>query len=205
MSEQTVSERPPWLLLFTDFLRAPTTSLRLPAKNRLVPESFKRFLFRQPDGKFFANRVSDRAANSVGRLKVSFGSHTLRIERKLNTLELVSITLDGQTLPSQEESYQGTVVKLVNLGSFSDFILMLRFIVFYFEDRRALVWDPTAQRQILRMLFLPPESARTWTEKERAILETDSHMRNLRAALTREQQSLTSAENTGSKRGGSAG
>ena len=71
---------------------------------------------------------------------------------------------------------------------------MLRFIVFYFEDRRALVWDQTAQRQILRMLFLPPESARTWTEKERAILETDSHMRNLRATLTRERGSLTRAE-----------
>ncbi len=71
---------------------------------------------------------------------------------------------------------------------------MLRFIVFYFEDRRALVWDQTAQRQILRMLFLPPESAKTWTEQERSILETDSRMRNLRSALTREQRSLTRAE-----------
>ena len=86
------------------------------------------------------------------------------------------------------------MVDHANLGSFGDFVLMLRFIVFYFEDRRALVWDQTAQRQILRMLFLPPESARTWTEKERAILETDSRMRNLRAVLTREQQSFTQAE-----------
>ena len=143
---------------------------------------------------FFAQRVADRAENAVARLSVSFGSHVLFIERKLSTLELVRLTLDGRTLPTDEEGYQGTLVDLASLGSFGDFVLMLRFIVFYFEDRRALVWDQTAQRQILRMLFLPPESARTWTEKERAILETDSRMRNLRAALTREQRSLTQAE-----------
>ena len=143
---------------------------------------------------FFAQRVADRAANAVARLSVSFGSHTLFIERKLSTLELVRLTLDGRTLPTDEEGYQRTLVELANLGSFGDFVLMLRFIVFYFEDRRALVWDQTAQRQILRLLFLPPESAKTWTEKERAILETDSRMRNLRAALTREQRSFTQAE-----------
>ena len=143
---------------------------------------------------FFAQRVADRAESAVARLSVSFGSHTLFIERKLSTLELVRLTVDGQTLATDEEGYQGTLVELANLGSFGDFVLMLRFIVFYFEDRRALVWDQTAQRQILRMLFLPPESARTWTDKERAILETDSHMRNLRATLTRERGSLTHAE-----------
>ena len=143
---------------------------------------------------FFAHRVADGAENAVGRLSVSFGSHTLFIERKLNTLELVCLTLDDRELPADEDSYQNTLVDLASLGSFGDFVLMLRFIVFYFEDRRALVWDRTAQRQILRMLFLPPESARTWTEKERGILETDSRMRNLRAALTREQRSFTQAE-----------
>ncbi len=143
---------------------------------------------------FFAHRVADRAENAVARLSVSFGSHTLCIERKLNTLELVRLTLDDRTLPTDEEGYQSTLVKLANLGSFGDFVLMLRFIVFYFEDRRALVWDQTAQRQILRMLFLPPDSAKTWTEKERDILEIDSRMRNLHAALTREQRSLTRAE-----------
>ena len=143
---------------------------------------------------FFAQRVADRAENAIGRLSVSFGSHTLFIERKLSTLELVRLTLDGRALPTDEDSYQRTLVELANVGSFGDFVLMLRFIVFYFEDRRALVWDQTAQRQILRMLFLPPESARTWTDKERAILETDSHMRNLRATLTRERGSLTRTE-----------
>ena len=146
------------------------------------------------DRTFFAQRVADRAENAVARLSASFGSHRLSIDRRLNTLELVRLTVDDRALPTDEEGYQGTLVELTGLGSFGDFVLMLRFIVFYFEDRRALVWDQTAQRQILRMLFLPPESARAWTEKERTILETDSRMRNLRNALTREQRTLTQAE-----------
>ena len=143
---------------------------------------------------FFSQRVADRAENAVARLSVSFGSHTVSIDRKLSTLELIRLTVDDRARPADEEAYQATLIELAGLGSFGDFVLMLRFIVFYFEDRRALVWDQTAQRQILRMLFLPPESARAWTEMERAILETDSRMRNLRNALTREQRSLTRAE-----------
>ena len=143
---------------------------------------------------FFAQRVADGAENAVARLTVSFGPRTLSLVRRLSTLDLVGLTLDGRPISTDEEAYQGTVVELAGLGSFGDFVLMLRFIVFYFEDRRALVWDQTAQRQILRMLFLPPESARSWTEKERAILETDSRMRNLRNALTREQRRVTRAE-----------
>ena len=143
---------------------------------------------------FFAQRVADRATDAVARLSVSFGSQNLLIERKLSTLELVGLTLDDLSLPTDEGECQGKLVELANLGSFGDFVLMLRFIVFYFEDRRALVWDQTAQRQILRMLFLPPDLATTWTEKERAILETDTRMRNLRAALTREQLSFTHAK-----------
>lgn len=152
---------------------------------RLLPHTERRF---------FAQRVADEAKDALARLSVSFGSRVLSIERKLSTLELVRLSLDDQGLPTDEDAYQATLVELANIGSFGDFVLMLRFIVFYFEDRRALVWDQTAQRQILRMLFLSPQSARSWTEQERSILETDSRMRNLRAALTREQNSLARTE-----------
>ena len=175
-------------------LTGPHDISSLTGQEELGSRRLQAFPLPPTERSFFAQRVADRAVNAVARLSVSFGSYTLFIERKLSTLELVRLTLDGRDLPANEEEYQGTLVELTNLGSFGDFVLMLRFIVFYFEDRRALVWDPTAQRQILRMLFLPPESARTWTEMERTILETDSRMRNLRSALTREQRSLTRAE-----------
>ena len=70
---------------------------------------------------------------------------------------------------------------------------MLRYLVFYFEDRRNLVWDPSAQRQLLRMLFLPPDVAQRWTRMERSILENDSRMRNLQAVVGKEETLLSRA------------
>ncbi len=57
-----------------------------------------------------------------------------------------------------------------------------------------MVWDPSAQRQILRILFLPDDIARKWTNDERAILQLDSRMRNLRATLNREERDFSSNE-----------
>ena len=140
---------------------------------------------------FFPNRVADKAANAVARLAVTIGSTELMIERKLSTLKLSAFSIDDVRQTNDEEYYQKVVMESAGVGSFGDFILMLRYLVFYFEDRRALVWDPTAQRQILRMLFLPPEIAQKWTEMERAVLEQDSRMRNLRNAVRKEERSLS--------------
>ena len=71
---------------------------------------------------------------------------------------------------------------------------MLRYIVFYFEDRRSLIWDPSAQRQLLRILFLAPQLARDWTTLERDILESDSEFRNLRAVANRQQRTVARHE-----------
>ncbi len=50
--------------------------------------------------------------------------------------------------------------------------------------------DASAQRQLLRLLFLSVDTAKEWSESERRILEVDSRARNLNAALTREERSL---------------
>jgi hypothetical protein len=141
-----------------------------------------------------ANRVADRAGGASSKILIALGQYEVSLERNLATLQLSEFFVDGVRQPTDETHYQTTMIRLSGVGSFGDFILMLRYLVFYFEDRRALVWDPSAQRQILRMLFLPSATAQGWTTQERAILETDSRMRNLQAALTREERSLS--ENT---------
>ena len=90
-----------------------------------------------------------------------------------------------------EEGLQALVAEHAGVGSFGDFILMLRYLVFYFEDRRQLVWDASAQRQLLRMLFLPPDVALRWTEMERSILQNDSRMRNFQAVVGKEEKLLS--------------
>lgn len=143
----------------------------------------------------FAQRVTDGAQSATARLTFSIGSDKLVVERRLKDQALTLFSINGVAEKADELSvYQPTIAKMVGVWSFGDFILLLRHMIFYFEDRRELVWDASAQRQLLRTLLLPPAVAQAWTEDERAILELDSRMRNLRFAAYREEQALTEIE-----------
>ena len=144
----------------------------------------------------FARCVTDGAKNANACLSLTIGNTEVVIERRLRDLALTKLLIDNKHMELDETAvYQPHVTNLVGVWSFGDWILLLRHMVFYFEDRRALVWDPSAQRQLLRLLLLPAPIARQWTEDERTILELDSRMRNLTSIANREENTLTVAEN----------
>lgn len=142
----------------------------------------------------FAQRVSDSAKNATASLHFHLGKHSIKVSRKLSDLTLVNFQVDGAELTLDESEYQESIAKFVGVWSFGDWVLLLRHMVFYFEDRRSLVWDATAQRQLLRFLFLPANTANKWTQSEREILELDSSTRNLQFAITREEYSVIETE-----------
>ena len=157
---------------------------------RLEPQAL-----RHPLRRIFAQRVVDDAIGATATLSFYLGNHGLRVTRRLADLELVEFVVDDVARDLAERtSFQETIARLANLWSFGDWIIMLRYLTFYFEDRRELVWDFSAQRQILRLLFLPVDKAQHWTEAERSILTLDSRTRNLAAALTREERALAEDE-----------
>ncbi len=136
----------------------------------------------------FADRVNDGAQQARATLRFTLSDVDFLVERELTELALVRLEVGGKAQPADEEAYHAAILKASSLGTYADWLLILRTLVFFFEDRRALVWDPGAQRQLLRCLFLPPAQAGEWTRQERSILGLDSRMRNLQAALRREQR-----------------
>jgi hypothetical protein len=142
----------------------------------------------------FSQRVVDGARTASASLIFTLGDHSITISRKLNNLQMIDFQIDGIEQTLDEKGFQEKISEIVGVWSFGDWILLLRHIVFYFEDRRALVWDPTAQSQLLRILFLRIDLARRWAEEERDILELDSRVRNLNAALFKEAQAVGIAE-----------
>ena len=144
--------------------------------------------------KIFAARVADGAADASATLEMGLGGRRLCVTRALDSLSLSRLLVDGQEVTNSEATFQEFILELAGVSSFGDWILLLRNLTFYFEDRRALVWDPSAQRQILRVLFTSPDTAADWVARERAILERDSRVRNLQAALYKEEQALTREE-----------
>ena len=148
----------------------------------------------QQDRRIFANRVNDGAQTARARLVFWLGESRIAITRSLHTLEALDVWIDSERLDATEEAFQHHVLARAHLSSFGDWILALRHLVFYFEDRRALVWDPSAQRQLLRLLFLPPDDARTWTIQERQVLELDSLVRNLQYSINKEERLVVRAK-----------
>lgn len=149
-------------------------------------------VFRLGDPRIFAHRVADGAENATAKLTVSFGTEEAIITRSLKNLSLTGFLINGkpQSTTDETEDYHPVISKLLGVSSFYDAVLLLRHLVFYLEDRRNLVWDETAQRQLLRLLFLEPSDAFNWSEIAGRIGSADSSARNLNTIIQRRRRQL---------------
>ena len=147
-------------------------------EHRALPRSKKNMLSR---------RVSDRAKDATATLYLRMGNSKIVIERSLADLSLIKFEIEGKEIKPNEDKYHEEITTLAGTWSFGDWLLIIHYLIFYFEDRRALVWDATAQRQLLRALFLSPKEAKKWTNDERTILELDSEVRNLGNVMRKEK------------------
>ena len=148
--------------------------------------------------KFFAQRVADGAQNAKMTLSVKFGDSIICITRNLADLSLFSCKMDGSELelPSRkdrEEFVQGKLSTLMGVGSFVDVLLLLHHVILLHEDRLGVLWDPNAQRQVLRILFLDSEDASRVAGLERSLQSADSQGRNIHARITATDRDLRRA------------
>ncbi|MHB8268621.1 AAA family ATPase [Bradyrhizobium sp.] len=155
------------------------------------------------DRQLFARRVADGASEATATLLVSFGDRQVEIERRLSDLSLISYSIDGETQdglvpdskkPYEDEGYQRQIAECLEVASFFDVTIILRFLVFMLEDRRALVWDPTAQRQIFRVLLLPADRATEYASAQQDVISADSAVRNTSTLITRHEGQVATAK-----------
>lgn len=146
------------------------------------------------DRQIFAQRVRDGAAEARATLGFYLGETNILITRSLKTLDLLNLCINDEEIVATDDAFEQIVQERAGVSSFGDWILALRLLTFYFEDRRALIWDPTAQIQLFRLLFLPPNEAEEMTVNEREILELDSTVRNTRYILRRQERTIARTE-----------
>ncbi|MYB37487.1 MAG: AAA family ATPase [Gammaproteobacteria bacterium] len=138
----------------------------------------------------FKQRVSDGAARALVELSVRVGEQTISIERNLSNLALRSLAIDGTavSLPNREEAreaeYQATITSQIGLSSFVDVLLILHYVVLFYESRPGALWDTDAQRHLLRALCLERDAANRVAELERQLQRTDSRARNVHSRMT---------------------
>lgn len=145
---------------------------------------------RNSRNKEFAARVSDGAKDAEAVICFNLGSEEWVIVRGMSDERLISWSVGGEVGEPREPALQEAVANACGVYSFADWILVLRYVTFYLDDRQILFWDPTAQKQLLRSLFLPPADAQDWVSRERRVLEIDSKHRNRRAVLNQATRDL---------------
>ena len=156
--------------------------------------NLKRELREVRDTSYFRDRVSDGAAAAKATVEIRFGRSRIVVTRRLRDLRVEELVVDGTPRTASEEEFSGAVLQASGLATEFDWHLVLRLIVFYLEDRRPLVWDRTAQDEILRALFYPTDSAREAALLANEIQSLDSEFRNKRGFLNQQKRRLDEAE-----------
>jgi hypothetical protein len=156
--------------------------------------NIKHELVRWRHPSYFRGRVRNGAAGALVTAVVGFGETTITVSRSLQDLSVQSLSIDGSALLPSEERYREAVLSASGVDSFFDFYLLLRYLVFFLEDRRPIVWDRTAQDEAFRLLFYPAREAKRAGELMDVIQSLDSEVRNMRVFVNRRQTQLTNLE-----------
>lgn len=156
--------------------------------------NLKRELKDARDSSYFRDRVSDGAATAKACVEIRFGRARIVVTRRLRDLSIADLQVNGKAMLPTEEAFEIAVLEASGVASAFDWHLILRLLVFYLEDRRPLVWDKTAQDEVLRALFYPTESATAAAELANRIQSLDSEFRNRRGFLNKQEDRLDEAE-----------
>jgi predicted nucleic acid-binding Zn-ribbon protein len=160
-------------------------------KRRLIPV----------EKNWFRKRVPDDAVNARSTIWFKLGERHFEVTRSLATLDVVELWVDQQQVPHAratelEAAYRDAVQVAAGLSSFDDFVFLLRYVIFYLEDRRSLVWDPAAQGDILGILFGHMGERTRYVELFNDLLSKDSEYRNMHAVVHGRRRKLEKQNST---------
>ena len=130
--------------------------------------------------RFFTARVSDAAVNAIAKAEVQIGSHRLVIGRHLKNLTLSYLEYDGQELDPTESEFERVTKEASNAASRYDFDFLVRYLVFFLEQRVPLFWNERGQIEVFRILLCDSVLATQFHEKQDEIQTKDSFFRNYR-------------------------
>ena len=113
---------------------------------------------------FFRDRVKDGAKDATAEIDVQFGEKLLTVRRRLNNLDVEYLAVDGNELEASQEAYEAKVVEISGTSTYFDFFAILRYLVFFLEDRVELIWDRRSQFDMFRILLYDTAAAKAASE-----------------------------------------
>lgn len=184
--------------LLNILLRSLTGAMDVPGDDQLGD---KRRRLVAADRFWFRRRVPDDAVDARVTVWFNLGRRKFEVTRSLANLDILELYVDEVPCPISkssglEEEYRNEVAHAANLSSFDDFVFILRYLVFYLEDRRSLMWDPAAQGDILAILFGDQKTERRqYVDLFNELLSKDSEYRNMAAVVNKYRKKAAKQEN----------
>lgn len=140
---------------------------------------------------YFSKRDRGTSTTALATGVFQFGEHQLTVTRRLSDLSVLKVSIQGENAPQEQEDPESTIWNLSGCGSQYDFHLLVRSLIFFMEQKATIVWDPIAQAEIFRILFLNAEQARHLANLAYEIQRLDSQRRNALYALNRNEKRLS--------------
>ena len=132
---------------------------------------------------YFAKR--DRTpTKGVAMGEFQFGDQRLSVTRRLTDLSVISLTIDDvPVIPKPTINLEDEIRRLSGCGRQYDFHLLVTSLLFFLEEKTPVVWDPDAQIEVFRILFLDAQAATELARLANEIQRADSRRRNMLAQL----------------------
>lgn len=141
--------------------------------------------------KFFRSRVRDDARDAWAEAEIGFGTRKLTVRRSLRTLEVQALSLDATPeSEATQDRYEVLVCEISGSATYFDFFAVLRFLVFFLEDRPELIWDRRSQFDMFRLLFYNRAAAAAAADAYDEVQRLDSQYRNDRVPIREARRQL---------------
>ena len=177
-----------------------TTLLELIARTLIGPEDLpdkemlgagRRELVRSSSSRtFFSQRVADGAVSATAELAISLGGNEICIRRSLLDMHLLYYSFNNTEYNAKdftnqeygiEDSYVEDIISCSGIDNYYDFVFLVKYLMFYLEERRTLAWDSWAQIEILRILYIPTALQEEYKKSYGIAISSDSLARNYSA------------------------
>lgn len=129
---------------------------------------------------FFQDRAGvTLGINATSTLTFRISGKQIVITRRLANLEITKLVISGRTVATPDNNaFLEQMAEISGLTTAYDFHMVVRYVQFFTEERLPLLWSPTAQLELFKMLFVDETISQKLNKLYSEIQGTDTDYRN---------------------------
>lgn len=164
------------------------------AATRDLGKVSKRTLVQSRKFPYFSERAADDLGdNATATLTLELAGKSIVVTRLLKNLQIRKLVIARRTIAEPtNESFLNELADLAGVASAYDFHILVRYVQFFTEERLPLLWSPSSQFELFKMLFVDHKVAEQINKHYKEIQSVDSDYRN-RTNLYNERETRLTA------------